>query len=290
MGESLSLLTALVWAVAMVLFKRSGESVPPFALNLFRVTISSALFLATIPFVSLERQLTPGDLAALAASGIIGIAISDTLFHRGLNLMGASITGIVDCLYSPFVALFALLMLDESMTTLQWLGMGLVIGAVLLATITRSDSAGTRTRPDLLWGIFYGTAAMTTVALGVVLAKPVLAHTNLIWATAIRQFFALTVLLPATLILKDRRAILSVLTWGPHWRFALPATILGSYLALMLWLAGMKYSRAGVAAVLNQTSTIWVLLLAAWFLGERFTKRKVAATILALAGIALVIS
>jgi drug/metabolite transporter (DMT)-like permease len=287
-GEVFSLLTAIVWAVAMVLFKRSGDSIPPFALNLFRVGVSSVLFLVTLPFVSSLTQFSLRDFGVLAASGIIGIAISDTLFHRGLNLMGASTTGIVDCLYSPFVAIFAMWMLGESLTLIQWLGLVLVIVAVLLASENSHDKNVSQRN---LWiGVGYGVAAMLTVAFGVVIAKPILAHTNIVWATSIRQFCALGVMVPVALLLKNRRETFAVFRWGSHWRFALPGTLLGSYLALMLWLAGMKFARAGVAAVLNQTSTIWVLILAACFLGEKFSLRKAIATVLALGGILLVMN
>jgi drug/metabolite transporter (DMT)-like permease len=56
----------------------------------------------------------------------------------------------------------------------------------------------------------------------------------------------------------------------------------------MLWVAGMKYTKAGAAAILNQTSTIYVLLLASVFLKEPLTRRKIVASILAIGGIVLI--
>ena len=64
-------------------------------------------------------------------------------------------------------------------------------------------------------------------------------------------------------------------------QLALPGAVLGSFVALLLWLAGMKYATAGVAAMLNQTSTIYILVLASLFLREPFTRRKLAAAMLA---------
>ncbi len=64
--------------------------------------------------------------------------------------------------------------------------------------------------------------------------------------------------------------------------------MLGSYLALIFWIAGMKYTKVGVAAILNQSSTVYVLILAAVFLHEPFTRRKLLASALAVAGIVLV--
>jgi drug/metabolite transporter (DMT)-like permease len=57
----------------------------------------------------------------------------------------------------------------------------------------------------------------------------------------------------------------------------------------MSWLAGFKYSRAGVAALLNQTSTVLIVLLAALFLQEPLTKLKLVAVGMAFAGAAIVL-
>ena len=45
MGEFFALMAALVWASAVIFFKRSGETIAPFALNLFRVTVSMVVFI-----------------------------------------------------------------------------------------------------------------------------------------------------------------------------------------------------------------------------------------------------
>jgi drug/metabolite transporter (DMT)-like permease len=50
----------------------------------------------------------------------------------------------------------------------------------------------------------------------------------------------------------------------------------------------MKYTEAGAAAILNQSSTIFILLFATLFLGERFTRRKAVASVLAVGGILMV--
>jgi len=50
----------------------------------------------------------------------------------------------------------------------------------------------------------------------------------------------------------------------------------------------MKYSLAGPAAILNQTSSVYVLIFASIFLKEPFTARKVIASVLAVGGIVMV--
>ena len=289
MGELCALSCALVWAVAVVLFRRSGETMAPLALNLFRVAFSSALFLVTLAVrgQSLLGQASARDWAQLLLSGIIAIALSDTLFHAALNRVGAGINAVVDTLYSPFTALGALAFLGERLDGWQVGGMALVISSVVVAT--RLDPPAGTTRRTLTAGILLGVASMASLAVGVVLAKPVLVHADVVWATTVRQLGALVVLAPAALVLPGRQARARALRPGPGWKHAIPGTLLGSYVALMLWLAGMKYTSVGKAAVLNQTSTVYTLVLASFFLGERFTRRTALAAGLALGGVLLVL-
>ena len=47
LGEILSLGCAIVWATAVVLFRKSGETMPPLGLNLFKDLLGLFLFIPT---------------------------------------------------------------------------------------------------------------------------------------------------------------------------------------------------------------------------------------------------
>ena len=288
MGLFFALMTAVMWAAAIIYLKRSGETAPPFALNFFRVALSSALLAPTVVLAG-QELLYPAplrDYLVLVASGVVAIAISDTFLLMALNRLGAGIMAIVDCLYAPFVVLFAFVMLGERLGVRQWAGMALVIVGVLIAA--RHEPPRGVTRRQILVGSLFGVLAMTTVAFGIVLAKPVLERSPILWATTIRQLGALAVMIPAALLLPERREIFGLFRPSRGWKYMVPATLLGSYLALIFWIGGMKYSLAGPAAILNQTSSIYVLIFASIFLKEPFTARKVVASVLAIGGIAMV--
>ncbi|MBN2171665.1 MAG: DMT family transporter [Candidatus Krumholzibacteriota bacterium] len=288
MGELYALASAITWGLAVILFKKSGETVPPFALNLFRVVVSLVVFVPLL-FITGQGLLRPApamDYLILALSGVIGIALSDTLFHRALNMVGAGIVAIVDCLYSPFVLLFAWSLLGEMLTVRQALGMILVIAGVIVASRHRPPPGLTPRR--LVLGILLGAGAMATVSFAIVIAKPVLERHPVVWATSVRQIACVLVMLPAALLSPRRRRILSVFRPRRDWRYSVSGTMLGSCLALLFWIAGMKYAPASLVAILNQTSTIYVLIFATLFLREPFTRRKGLAAALAVAGILLV--
>lgn len=288
MGKLFALLSALTWAVAVILFKKSGERVPPFALNLFKAGVSVLLFIGTLFLMGqgVWGEAPLKDYLILFLSGVIGIAISDTLFLMSLNIVGAGILAIVDTLYSPLVVLLAYLFIGERFGFWQILGMVFVVLGVLATA--RPEATKELSRARLIEGISIGALAMITLAVGIVIAKPVLNRSPVVWATTVREIGCLVVMVPIAFASKDRWRILSAFKPSRTWRFSLTGTIIGSYLALMLWIAGMKYTLAGTAAILNQSNTIFVLIFASVFLKEGFTKRKFLAAALAITGIVMV--
>jgi drug/metabolite transporter (DMT)-like permease len=288
MGSLYALLTAVMWASAVMYLKRSGETIPPLALNVFRVVLSTVALLLTMLALRQEilRPAPARDYLILFASGVIAIAISDTLFLMALNRVGAGIMAIIDCLYAPAVVLFAFALLGERLGPWQSAGMVLVITGVLIAA--KHEPPEGVTARQILVGSVYGVLSMATVALGIVIAKPVLNYSPVLWATTMRQIGALVAMLIAALLMPRHRTIFAFFRPARNWKYSVPGTLLGSYLALIFWIAGMKYSLAGPAAILNQTSSIYILVLASIFLKEPFTGRKVIATALAVTGIVLV--
>jgi drug/metabolite transporter (DMT)-like permease len=291
-GETCALLAALTWACAVVLLKRVGESVSPLALNLFKNVVALILLTFTLlvmpQSIDLVREFSGEDIAVLLLSGLLGIAIADTVFLQSLNLLGVGLVSIVDCLYSPFVILFSFLILSEELAAAHYVGTGLILVGVF--TSSRHAPPAGRTRGQIVLGTVLGAIAMALMSFGIVIAKPVLEINDfpLIWATTLR-------LLPATLALAlmasvspQRKEHWSVFRPSSLWRLSVPASVLGMYLAMIFWVAGFKYAKASIAGILNQTSIIFAIILAAVILKEPFTRRKFVAVTLAAAGVILV--
>jgi drug/metabolite transporter (DMT)-like permease len=284
LGEILALASGLAWAVAVVLFRVSGRSIHPVGLNLGKTVLGLVMIVPTLlllgePLVPLVPASATG---LLLLSGVLGIAVSDTLFFHALNRLGASLTAIVDCFYSPFVIALSFVLLGERLTLVQLAGAALVISAIL--TVSKEGKLERIDRRDLVLGILYGILAMFFVALGIVMVKPVLGTVSVFWATLVRMAggtAALALLVP---VLRNRRAVLAPLFDRRNWKVLVPAAFFGSYLSLILWTGGMKYAKASVAAVLNQLNTIFIVIIAAVFLKERLTGWKILAVVLAFLG------
>ena len=97
LGEAFSLTVAIVWAFAVILFKKSGETVHPIALNLFKNLLAIILFLPTMWLLgeTLFLDVPARDYLILIISGALGIGIADTLFfNRRLRLGGDTELGL----------------------------------------------------------------------------------------------------------------------------------------------------------------------------------------------------
>jgi drug/metabolite transporter (DMT)-like permease len=283
-GEILALASGLAWAVAVILFRVSGRRIPPIGLNLAKNLLALVLIVPTLLVLgeSLAPSVPLATTGLLLLSGVLGIAVSDTLFFHALNRLGASLTAIVDCFYSPFVIALSFVLLGERLTPIQFLGAGLVVSAVL--TLSKEGKIEKLDRRDLVLGIVYGVLAMFFVAFGIVMVKPVLGGVSVYWATFVRiagGAAALVALLP---FVRGRRAILAPLFERRNWKALVPASFFGSYLSLILWMGGMKYAKASVASVLNQLNTIFIVVIAAVVLKEKLTGWKLLAVVLALVG------
>ena len=286
-GERLSLLSAVFWAVSVILFRIAGNKVHPLAMNLFKNTVSLVLLALTVLVIGGGAPgFSPKVVAVFALSGVLGIAVSDWLFFTALVRLGAELTAIVDCAYAPFVIGLSFLFLGERMKAVQIGGVALIIAAVIL--ITRKNAHDRIPRKALLSGVGLGLAAMFLNAGSIVLAKPFLAGASVAWATLVRMAGGTLAGLVLWAAHPRRRELLLPLRQGAPFKFLIPASIFGGYLSMVIWVAGFKYTQASIASAVNQLNTIFIFILAAVILKEKITPLKATAAILAFIGAILV--
>jgi drug/metabolite transporter (DMT)-like permease len=288
LGEILALSCALIWAMSVIFFKKSGEHVHPLALNLFKDVLGVALLVPTIWIAGQVWQpgTTKSDVALLLLSGALGIGIADTLFFMALNRLGAGLSAIVDCLYSPAVIALSVVWLGETLRAWQLLGVVMILSAVIIATFEKPQHG--ISRQQMRWGLFCGCLGIVLIAIAIVIAKPVLARVPLLWATEIRLLGGILVLAVVFLTRRDRMAILNTIRTSHHRGYTLMGSLLGAYLSMIMWLGGMKYTQASTAAALNQTSNIFIFLMAAVFLKERINLKRAIGITLGVGGAYLV--
>lgn len=295
MGEICSLLSAIFWALAIIIFKKIGDRVSPMVINPVKSIIGLLLFVLTclimgIP-LSPNVQFSNTDLLILSISGIIGIGIADIIFLHSLNILGAGISAIVDTVYSPFVILFAFILLGESLTSIQLIGGALIIGSVLYASTKIQTIPVDRKR--FKQGILYGIGSIAMMAFGIVMIKPILNTVSdnvglQLWIAGYRLVSGVLVSGSIMLIANRKQNILGALRDRTLWLPLIVSSVLAAYLGIAMWVMGMSMTTASISSILNQTATIFILIFAWIFLGEPLTKRRILSIVVAMCGAYLV--
>ena len=287
-GITCSLGAAFLWALALVLFKKSGETISPMALNIFKCTVTLPLLILTLLLFNIElfpdRPLS--DWIIFSLSGIFGITLADTFFFMALGRLGAGMTAVIDCLYLPLILFFSFIFLDEILGVKGLCGACLVIGAITISSAARPVVP--ITRKNLIQGLVLGIMAVSFLAGSIVMIKYRLKEVHFLWASFVRLLAGTIGLYLLALLHSDKKSLVAELYPSKSWKTALPASIIGNYMAMMAWLAGIKYILVSVAAVLNQLSAIFIFILAAIFLKEPITLPRLTATLLAVSGAILV--
>jgi drug/metabolite transporter (DMT)-like permease len=174
---------------------------------------------------------------------------------------------------------------------LQFLGAGCIIGAIIFASLKLQNIQITRKR--LKYGILLGIFAISMMAFGIVLVKPVLTKfqgdvSKLLWIAGFRLVPGSLVPLIIFLFLNNKYNLLKAFKDRKIWFPLIGGSVFATYLGISFWIIGMSLTNASTASILNQTATIFILIFARIFLKEPLTQRRVIAILIAMAGAYLV--
>ncbi len=287
LGEFYSLLCAVLWAFAVIYYKKAGDHFSAYEMNLFKTIF--VMFLM-VPTVLITDGFSVPDLSyyqfgIIFMSGFVGIMLADLLYLRALQLIGASLTGITGSLYSPFVVGMSLLFLGEVLQFWQYIGMLLVLTGVMLVAYRKKSFSNSH--PPLI-GFLFAILAVFFTALGIVIIKPVTNELPFFWVILIRSIGGYVTMVLVGLILRKPLKVRHILT-AKAGKWLIIGTFIGQYLSMMVWVAGYKYTSASIASILNETASIFILILSWLMLGEKITRKKIIGIIITIFGVILVL-
>jgi drug/metabolite transporter (DMT)-like permease len=289
-GEVAALLAAGLWAVASLVYGHLGQRIPPLQLNLLKGIIAIALLTITI-FVRREffPILTIVPLSLLFLSGIIGIGLGDLAFLAAINSFGARRTLLMGTLAPPMTAIIAQIFLQEKLNVNAWCGILLTIMGVAWVVTERLPDTSSNSSTQLWQGIGFGLLAAIANAIGGVLSRAALSNTSIspLWASLFRLIAGVLILLPLVWLSWRRgRIILSELQSTRVILATCFAAFCGTYLGIWLQQTAIKFTPAGIALTLLQTSPLFIMV-GAICIGEKVSFRAIAGVVMAIAGIGL---
>ena len=286
-GVLAALAGALCWTLASSLWRRLPTALSASQLNLLKNALALLLLLPLLGAFGVGSQWSdPWAFWLLVASGVLGIAIGDSLFFAALRRIGTRRTLTLDAGGPAVTALLGMAALAESPSLLQWLGIALITAA--LALVAGRDAGEPRSR-DWGLGVALALGALACGSGGAVLARAALRSGAIdpLQAAALRLLAATLVLLPLLPSLLQRRQ--GPLPQRRRWPLGILATLLGTTAGIALQQTALQQLPGALAVSLLATAPVMALPLAS-LEGDRPGWRGALAALMGLAGVSCVVA
>jgi drug/metabolite transporter (DMT)-like permease len=298
-GEIMALLAAFIFSWTSIFFTTAGQRLGVTTVNLLR--LPGATLCLALTHLALFGRLWPAglswqDTVWIGLSGIIGLAIGDSALFKAFTLVGPRRSMTLMALAPVFTVILAWILLGEQLGLWALLGIVVVIGGVILATVGKSNDQGEFGKLPakvLRLGLLLALVASAGQGLGSAFAKlgmnggPDPEGLDPLGATLIRLAFATLGFWVAVAPrlkwaelgrnLRDRKGVLALGT----------AILMGPYISVWISLMAIKHTEAGIAQVLLGTVPIFVVVPAWLVYKDRPTVMSLLGIVVAVAGGAL---
>jgi drug/metabolite transporter (DMT)-like permease len=290
-GEIAALLTSLAFSVTSSMFTVAGRKVGSAVVNRVRLVLAVVL-------LSLTHQIFLGSLLPLKAepqrwlwlslSGIIGLVLGDAFLFQAFVWIGPRLSMLMMSLAPVISTLAAWIFLDEYLSWMQLLGIGLTLSGIAWVIMEGNGKQKAANR-DYLRGILFGLGAATGQALGLVLSKNGLyGDFSPISANLIRMLSAMLVLWAVTFLQRKTLSTFKRLKSSRRSMLLISAGVVsGPFLGVSLSLFAIQKTAIGVASTLMALPPVFLLPISYIFFKERFGWGAIAGTLVAVAGVAL---
>lgn len=289
--EAAALGAATLWALTGLLSAGPAQHLGAIAFNCVRMVMVTLMLCLWVAVAGGWGTIGNDHLIPLVLSGFIGIFAGDTALFLTLNRMGPRRTAMLFSLNAPLSAILGWLILDETLTGMQSIGIMTIFAGVLLAIRfgkRKSQLHKWETIRGPVWiGIALGFVAALAQSIGSLIARPVMeAGVDPVAASSIRVGVAAMGLVILTQL---------PFNWvKPAGRFTVPIVgiiafsgMLGMGLGMTLLLFALSGGEVGIIATLSATTPAIMLPMMWWRTGELPALGAWAGALLVVAGSAL---
>jgi drug/metabolite transporter (DMT)-like permease len=245
-------------------------------------------FLAAALLLADPCKITAASLFYLGVSGILGIAVADTLFFAALQDLGPVALVVFFMSGQIVTALLAILLLKEMPSLGSWVGIGVTLAGVG-AVLWQKFGANASSNPSGIRGVILGSLSMLCMSGSTVIAKPALESVSTIMATMVRMMSGtLGILFFGLATRRIRQWLGPVRNMEMIARFVFSVAVV-TYGGFWLSLVAIKYLNVAVASTLSATEPLFVIPLAVVFFKERISMLETIGAICATCGVMLLI-
>lgn len=290
-GELAALGTAFCWTLSSLFFTASAKRIGSLALNFIRLA-QAFLFLAVFGYLWRGMAL-PTDVGSTRAqwlfwSGIVGFVFGDLCLFRAFVLVGPRISTLLMALAPPIAALSAWMLLDDDrLDALGWLGMALTMAGVVWVVFERQASLEEKDRSHLTKGVLLAFGGAVGQGLGAALGKKGMLDYDPFAATQVRILAGLAGFAMIFFAVRWWPKVWESLKHPSGMGYSFLGAVFGPFLGVSLFMLSLKHTQTGVTSTIAATVPVLILPFVILIHKERVSFRAIFGAVLAVAGVAL---
>ena len=295
LGPLAALGTSFCWSFTSTFFALAGRKVGSMVVNRTRLVLAVIFLMVThwvLQGVFFPLHAAPERWLWLGVSGVIGLVIGDALLFQSFIWLGPRLSMLLMSLAPVISTLLAWSFLGETLAIWQLAAVALTVSGVASVILDQAgNNAAIVSGRGYLIGILFGLGGATGQALGLIAAKKGLnGDFSALSGTLIRMFVATITLWAITVAMRQGQETIRKIKNNPlAMKYVLGGAFFGPFLGVYLSLVAVQATQVGIASTLMALPPIFLLPISHFVFGERIGARAIVGTLVAIAGVAMLL-
>jgi drug/metabolite transporter (DMT)-like permease len=289
-GEIAAFVTAVCWTVTPIAFEAAGKRVGSLTVNFIRLIIAFVLigsFTLVTRGMFLPIDATSTNWTWLTLSGLIGFVIGDLFLFEAYVRIGARISLLIMAAVPPITALAGFIILHETLTVLDLLGMIITVGGIALVILVKGKEAKKVQLSHPLRGIIYAFIGALGQSFGTVCSKFGMGDYNAFAATQIRIIAAIVGFSVVVTARKHWKNIFQSLKDYTAIKSIAIGSVFGPFIGVSLSLLAVQHTSTGVASTITSISRILIIPISIFVFKEKVSAKEIVGVFITIAGVSL---
>jgi drug/metabolite transporter (DMT)-like permease len=289
LGEITAILTAICWTVSALTFSIATRRAGSLTVNLFKLLLAMVMYMVwskVMRGIWLPTDATPEAWKWLSISGLIGFVLGDYFLFTSYNYLSAKIAMLIMSLAPPIATIFGVLLLHESFTWLNLVGMVLVLSGIAIVILKREevDEKMTHGLNYPVKGLLLAFGGAAGQGIGAVFSKLGMGSYDPFASSQIRTVAGILGFAFIISLTRNWKKVRSSIVHQKALKPLLVGSFFGPFLGVSLSLLAFQHTKVGIASTLIATVPVFILLPSVLLLGEKLNWKEVLGAFLAVGG------
>lgn len=289
-GEIAALVTAVCWTVTPIAFESAGKRVGSLTVNYIRLFIAFlliGLYTLITRGMFLPIDATSTNWIWLTVSGLIGFVIGDLFLFEAYVQIGARISLLIMASVPPITAIAGFLILGETLTVLDLLGMLITVGGIVLVILVKGSEGKKVKLSHPIKGIIYALVGALGQSFGTIYSKMGMGRYDAFASTQIRIIAAIAGFTVVVSVRNHWGSIFSAFKDHKAIKGIAIGSVFGPFIGVSLSLLAVQHTTTGVASTITSISRILIIPASVLIFKEKVTIKEILGALITIVGVAL---